>query len=287
MELSFNYGIRRYLISDNYFYIPLFIFSLIIFLKRKQRKNREKEISISPLNTRGGDNSAILQGLYDQCLSDDLYVQVNDSKVKQIIRKMLNIPANKPVIISTAVYLAAVLKTKYAPLILQQGGTQLIVSNFRGFMSKGVGTVVSAYLVALGSTTIVVSSIPLVLIALLYSSLHIDCNSFVDTLPMIQGSSQYIETVINDDAPIIVAPPHTSKLVYHEFDQTKVSSYTTMSCYVRDNCLGPETIKRRNHSKPSKFVPLEERTKTLEDLKFPLDDLDAIDVNSINYKQKT
>jgi hypothetical protein len=163
MEISFNYGIRRYLISDNYFYVPLFIFFFIVFLKQKQRRNREREIPISPLNARGGDNSVILQKLYDQCLSDGLYVQVNDSKVKQIIRRMLNIPANKPVIISASVYLLAILKNKYTPLILQSRGTKLIVSNFRGFMSKSVGTVLFAQLLALGSTQLILSSIPLVL----------------------------------------------------------------------------------------------------------------------------
>lgn len=286
MQLSFNYGLRRYFISDNYFYLLLFIFFLIVFLKQKQRRNVERKTPISDLNYRGGSNSEILQKLYDQCLSENLYVEVNDNRVKQIIRKMLNIQANKPVIISASVYLLAILKNRNIPLVLQHKGTELIIENFRGFMSKGLGTILFAKLLAIGSGPILVGSIPLILTAIIYSSLHVDCNSFVDTLPKISGDLQYIETPINDDAPIIVAP-HTSKILYHEFDETKASSLTSLSCYVRGNCLGPESIQRRSPSKSTRFVPLSQRTKTLSDLKeSSVNEIDEIDVNNVNYKQE-
>ena len=285
MEISFNYGMRRYIISDNYFYIPLLIFFLIVFLKQKQKRNRQIKTQISPSNVRGGDNSVALQKLYDQCLSGDSYVQVNNSKVKQIIRRMLGIQANKPIIISASVYLLAILKMKHAPLILQNGGTKLIISNFRGFVSKGVGTILFAKLLAVGSGPILIGSIPLILNMLIYSSLHVDCNSFVDTLPNIQGNFQYIETVTNDDAPIVVTPL-ISKTLYQEFDETKVSSFTSLSCYVRDNCLGPESIQRKSNLKTKKFIPLSKRTKTLNDLKCHIDEIDAIDINNVKYKQE-
>ena len=286
MEISLNYGARRYLISNNYFYVALFIFFFILFLKQKQKRNREREIKtpISPSNLRGGDNSVILQKLYNECLSDDLYVQVTNSKVKQIIRRMLNIGDDKPIIISASIYLLAILKSKHSPLILQSGGTKVIVSNFRGVMSRGAGTILLAKLLAVGSGSILIASIPLILSVLVYSHLHVDCNSFVDTLPKIQGSLQYIETVINDDAPIIIAP-HTGKLLYYEVDETKVSSFTSLSCYVRDNCLGPESIQRKSNLKTKRFVPLSKRTTTLKDLKSHINEMDAIDVNNVRYKQ--
>lgn len=283
MELSVNYGVRRYFINDNWFYFLLFIFSLIFFLKQKKKRNIERETMLS--NLRGGENSLILQKLYDQCLSDDFYVQVTDSKIKKIIRRMLNISGNKPIIISAPVYLLAILKKKSAPLILTSGGTKLIVSNFRGFMSKGIGTVLFAKLLAVGSGAIILSSMPLVLTVLLYANLHIDCGSFVDKLPTIEGDFQYIETIIDDNAPIIVAP-HTGKTLYHEFDETKVSSFRSLSCYLRDNCLGPEQVQRKSNLKPKRFVPLKERTKTLKDLKSHIDEMDAIDVNAVKLKQE-
>lgn len=279
MEISFNYGVRRYLISNNYIYFPLFIFFFIFFLKQKQKRNK------TSLNLRGGDNKLILQKFYDQCLSDDLYLQVTNSRVKQIIRRMLNIPANETIIISASVYLLAILKTKHAPLILQRGGTQLIVSNFRGFLSKGVGTILFAKLLAVGSGAIIIASLPLILTALVYSHLHVDCNSFVDTLPTIQGSLQYIETPINDDALIIVAPPK-SKPLYVEVDETKVSLSTSLKCYIRNNCLGPESIQKNNKLKTKRWVPLSQRTKTLKDVQSDIDKTDAIDVNSVKYKQE-
>jgi len=301
MEISLNYGTRRYFISDNWFYLLLFIFSFIVFLKQKQKRhkkqkfekkpNQDRKTLISPLKTRGGgNNSVILQKLYDKCLSDGLYVQVNDSRVKRIIRRMLNIAADKPVIISAPVYLLAILKNKSAPLILQSGGTQLIVSNVRGFISKGVGTILFAKLLAIGSGPLIVASFPLILTALIYSHSHINCNSFVNTLPKIEGSlhsSQYIETIVNDndDPPIIVAP-HTDKLLYHEFDETKVPLFSNLRCYVKDNCLGPKLIQRRTNLKTKRFVPLSERTKTLKDLKCHINEIDEIDVNDVEYKQE-
>ena len=283
MELSFNYGTRRYLISDNYFYLLLFIFFFMVFLK--QKRNRGKKTPISPLNFRGGNNSLILQKLYDQCLSDDLYVQVNNSKVKQIIRKMLKIQADKPVIISASVYLLAILKSNNVPLILQSGGTQLIISNFRGFISKGLGTIIFAKLGTLASGPIIIASLPLMLTMLIYANVHINCLSFVGNVPKFQGNLQYIETVIKKDAPIIVAP-HTSTPLYHELDETEISSFTSLKRYFRDNCLGPESVQGKNHLKTKRFVPLRERTKTLKDLKSDIDEIDAIDVNNVNYKQQ-
>lgn len=284
MEISFNYGLRRYLINDNYFYVPLFIFFLILFLK--QKRNRQRKKIISPSNVRGGDNSVVLQKLYDQCLKDDLYMQVSNTKVKQIIRRMLGLPANKPIIISASLYLLAILKTRHAPLILQKGGTRLIISNFQGFMSKGIGTILFAKLLALQSGAMLIGSIPLILTMLIYSNLHVDCKSFVDTLPTTHGNLQYIE-ITNDDAPIIVAPSiGETKTLYQEFDETKVSSITSLSCYVRDNCLGPESIRRESNFKTTRLIPLSERTKTLKDLKSDIDEVDIIDVNNVNYKQE-
>jgi len=90
---------------------------------------------------------------------------------------------------------------------------------------------------------------------------------------------QYIETIINNDAPIIVAP-HTSKLLYHEFDETNLLSFSSWSCYIRGNCLGPESIQRKSLLKSKRFVPLSERTKTLKDLKSP------INVDNVRYKEE-
>jgi hypothetical protein len=285
MEIALNYGVRRYFISNNYFYFLVFISAFIFFSKRKQKRNMERKTPISDLNYRGGSDPVILQKLYDQCLSDDLYVQVNDSRVKQIIRRMLNSPANEPIIISASVYLVAILKNKHASLILQRGGTRLIVENFRVFMTRSVGSVVFAQLLALGSGPIFATSIPLMLIALLYSHLNIDCNSFVDTLPKTTGGLQHIETIVNNDAPIIVAP-YSDKPIYYEFDETKASSFPSFSCYMKGNCLGPERIQRKGVSKTRRFIPLSERTKTLKDLNSHVEETNLIDVNSLEYKQK-
>lgn len=242
---------------------------------------------ISPLNSRGGDNSVSLQKLYDKCLSDGSYVEVNDTKVQQIIRKMLDIQPGKTIIISAPVYLLAILKNNYTPLILQKGGTRLIISNFRGFVSKGVGTVLFAKLLALGSGPLLVSSLPLILIAVIYSELHVDCTSFVSTLPNMDGNLQYLETPINEDARIIVAP-HTPKMLYHTLDEAEVSSIDSWRCYMKDNCLGPESIQRKgakSNLKDKRLIPLNERTKTLEDLKCNVGEIDEIAVNNVKYKE--
>lgn len=285
MEISLNYGMRRYFISDNYFYILIFIISYIIFLK--QKRNRKRKIPISPTKLRGGDNSVILQNLYDQCLSDGLYVQVNDPKVKQIIRKMLNVNGKKPLIISASVYLVAILKNRHVGLVLQKGGNKLILSNLRAFLEKAMGSVLFAKLLTLGAAggLIGIAIIPVVLQVLIYSSLHLDCNSFVDTLPKIQGSLQYIETVINEDAPVIVAP-HTNQMLYYEYEETQSSPFTSLSCYARGNCLGPPLIKRTKNFKTTRYIPLSQRTKTLKDLTGHIDEIDAIDVDHVKYKDK-
>jgi hypothetical protein len=201
---------------------------------------------------------------------------------------MLDIEPGKTIIISAPVYLLAILKKNYVPLILQSGGTQLIISNLRGFVSKGVGTVLFAKLLTLGSGAILLSSFPLILTALLYSNLHVDCNSFVSTLPNTNGNLQYIEAPMNEGAPIVVAP-HTSKTLYHAFDETEVSSVSSLSCYIKDNCVGPEPIQgksRKVNSKPKRFIPLSKRTKTLKDLQCHVDEIDEIDVNNVKYKQE-
>lgn len=290
MEISLNYGIRRYFISDNWFYFLLFLFSLYHFLreKRKKKKNMERQRRMSPGDSRGGDNSVVLQKLYDHCLSDNLYVEVNDNKIKQLIRKMLDIEPGKTIVISAPLYLLAILKKNSAPLVLERGGTRLIISNLHGFVSKGAGTILFAKLVALGSGPVFIAALPLILTAILYSGLHIDCNAFVSTLPSTDSSLQYLEAPINEDAKIIVSP-YTPKTLYHAVDETEVSSISSLKCYVNDNCLGPEPIRgnsRKINLQRKKFIPLNERTKTLKDLKYPIEEIDAIDVNNVKYKQE-
>lgn len=263
---------------------------------------------ISPSNVRGGDNSIVLQKLYDQCLKNQGYVQVNDDRVKKIIRKMLGITiqANKPIIVSTSVYFLAILKTRHAPLILQKGGTKLIIQNFPGFMSRGVGSLaLGAVMGSIGIplTVLVPSLIPLVLIGVIYANLHINCKSFVDPLPTIEGNLQYIGRVANDnDPPIIVAPTKNKpEIVYQKFDESEISSFTSLRCYVEQNCLGSEPIQRKSsfyrkspfkanigtQTKNKKYVPLSQRTKTLKDLPpyTHIDAVDAIDVENIKFKE--
>ena len=62
MEIGFNYGRRRYIINDNWFYFLLFICSLIVFLKRKQKMrklNMVRENPVSPLRHRGGEDTSL------------------------------------------------------------------------------------------------------------------------------------------------------------------------------------------------------------------------------------
>jgi hypothetical protein len=291
MELSFNYGTRRYFISDNWFYLLLFLFSLFVFLKQKKKNKTDIEgpEPISSLKVRGGDNSVTLQEFANQCLSDGSYLEVSDNKIKQIIRKMLNIEPGTTVIISTPIYLLALLKNNYAPLVLQRGGTKVIISNLRGFVSKGLGTILAAKLLALGSNAIIPYALPLILTALLYSGLHFDCNSYVSKLPTIDGNLPYIEAPIHKDDKVIVElepNPNTRKILYHAFDENKVSSIDKLKCYLKSNCLGPEPRQRRHHFKPKRFIPLSERTKTLKDLKSPINERDEIDINNVNFKSR-
>jgi hypothetical protein len=288
MQIVLNHGARRYFISDNYFYLLGFTFSLIFFLRKKQKQKRNMEggTPTSGLNCRGGDNSVALQKLTDKCFSGDSYVEVNNSRVRQIVRIMLNIPADKPIIISVAVFLLAILKNRHVVLTLQNGAIQFIISNIPGIATKAfVGGLLGNFLVMGLSAEIVLNSVPLLLVVLAFSHSNIGCNSFVDTLPEDIRGLQYIETINKNDAPVIVAP-HISKPLYHKFDETEVSLRTSLNCYIRGNCLGPEPVKRKGISEAKRFVPLSERTKTIKDLKYPADETDIIDINSVKYRQK-
>ena len=134
----------------------------------------------------------------------------------------------------------------------------------------------------------------LLLTALVFSHLHVNCNSFISTLPFVDSNLQYIETNVDkrEEAKIIIATytdePDRPKPLYHAFDETEVSSINNFNGYVRRDCLGSELIQRLNSKKDfksKKFVPLSQRTKTLEDLKSPVNEIDDIDVNNIRYKQ--
>ena len=57
---------------------------------------------------------------------------------------------------------------------------------------------------------------------------------------------------------------------------------------MRDNCLGPDSIAKNNRKLPlksKKFIPLSERTKTLQDLQGSVNEIDEMDVNNVKYKQ--
>ena len=243
----------------------------------------------------GADNSIALQRLYDQCLSHDLYVEVIDKRVATIIRKMLKVAANQPVLVSAPVYLLAILKSQHVPLVLQTGGNQLIISNFKKFMGKSFLSLLSGALVGVSPGLTAVGAASLLINAVLYAWLKVNCHVFVQPLPPINIQFQYIETMSNQEAPVIVTPAITNpKPLYHKFEDEQIS-YNSLTCsakdymkqFVKKNDLGPDSIEpktRQRHFKKSKFVPLSQRTKTLRDLHSPINEVDEIDVNSVNYK---
>ena len=178
----------------------------------------------------------------------------------------------------------ALLKKNSVPLVLQHKGLKLIIHNFRAFISKAAGASLAAKLIVVGAGPMVVASFPVVLTLLVYAHLHINCHALVSTLPNIDGKFQYIEAPSNDEAKIIVAP-HTPKLLFQEFDETEVSSIDSWRCYFNDNCPGP--LQRKSTKlklKPKKYIPLSQRTKTFKDLRGPVNEIDEIDVNNVNYK---
>lgn len=60
---------------------------------------------------------------------------------------------------------------------------------------------------------------------------------------------KYVKTPIEEDETIIITPETNygrNKQLFLELDENEASSFTDFTCYVRGNCLGPE-------SKPSKL----------------------------------
>ena len=84
--------------------------------------------------------------------------------------------------------------------------------------------------------------------------------------------------------------------LYQEFDENRLSSSTTMNCYMKDNCLEPESIQNpkliqelkssqgKSSLKPSIHVPLSKRTKTWDDLESQINKEYAIDVHNVRYR---
>ena len=291
MLFSFNNGVRKYVLNDNWIFSLLFIFSLIFFLKQKKNRKRKKNPvpALNPaLNTRGGDNSIVLKRFQDQCLSGDSYLQVKDKKIQQIVKKMLKITTNKPIVICSFTYMLAILKSQSKDVTLVFGPTTVIIQNLPKFVLKSVGSILAGYLSATFSWTLVLGASPLLLLAFYYGSVHINCHAFVDTLPKLpkdEGNFQYIETTIVEDSPIIIAPSlHTPKLLYQAVDETDSSLYNNVNCFIQNNCLGPEPIKRRPRIKDKRLIPLSERTKTLADVKTPIDEVHEITLENIKLK---
>ena len=302
-EISLNYGNRKYFISYNWIYSLLIIFSLIISLRQKYKRSirKNKNTSISPVNVRGGDNAVILQRLYDQCLSEGLYVKVTDKKIMAIIRKMLGVTTNEPVLVSVPVFLLAILKSRNTALVLERGGSKLILHQAHTFLQKSLGSIVFGHMVGLATPMVIATATPTLLVFLLYLALKVNCNSFVETLPMINDELQYVDTKINEAAPIIVTP-NKSKMLYHKFETEQQSSltnqitcsvtdytkmYNKINNYIKPYCLGPDAIEppsRRRHFKTTRFVPLHKRTKTLRDLQSTINEIDEIDINNVDRK---
>ena len=295
-ELSLNFGARKYFISYNWIYSLLIIFSFILALKQKQKRNRVKNTPIS--NVRGGDNAVILQKLYDQCLNENLYAQVTDKKVIKIIRKMLKIKTNEPVLVSVPVFLLAILKSRNTALVLERGGNKLILNQARTALKKTLGSIVLGHVAGLATPMLIATATPVILIFLLSIALRVNCNSFVEILPMINDELQYIDAKSHEDAPVIVTPAK-SKMLYHKFEKEQQSSltdqitcsvtdytkeYNKINKYIKPYCLGPDAIEpasRRRQFKDTRFIPLHKRTKTLRDLQSPINEVDDIDIKNV------
>lgn len=287
MEISLNYGCTRYFINENWLCVLSVVITVAVCLRRRQKRKMKKKLE--DLAMRGGDNSKVLQKLYDKCLSEDTYVQVKDNKVKEIIRKMLNSPANQPLLISAPVYFLALLKNNaMRSLVLQKGGNKLIVENTPRVLGKVLSSVLfTSSVMSMASATLLIAltATPFLAIAMFYAHLNINCHFFVDSLPKIEGNLQYVEQIADKNAPIIISS-YKNKLLYQEFDETKLSSSQNLQCFMRKNCLGTESIQIKENSKNKVYIPLKERTKTLSDLKSPIDEMHEIDIKKVKYKQE-
>ena len=60
--------------------------------------------------------------------------------------------------------------------------------------------------------------------------------------------------------------------MYYPVDKTKdlVSVPTSLKCYIKKNCLGSEFTQKKPILKGKKLIPLSQRTKTLRDIKSPI-----------------
>ena len=214
---------------------------------------------------------------------------------------MLRITTNEPVLVSVPVFLLAILKSRNTALVLERGGNKLILHQARTFLQKSVGSIILGQVVGLATPIVIATATPVLLIFLLSLALRVNCNSFLEILPMINSDLQYVETKVNEEAPVIVAPAK-SKMLYHKFEKEQqnsltdqitcsVTDYTKMynkiNNYIKPYCLGPDVIEpenRRQHFKTTKFIPLHKRTKTLRDLQLTINEVDEIDINNVDLK---
>lgn len=99
-------------------------------------------------------------------------------------------------------------KSQGTPLVLQKGGTALIVLNAKRFTLKAIVSIATDHLAALGGPMLIGAACPLITLASIYAHLHIDCNSYVETLPSLPSLEspiekvQYVEIPDKNDAPV-------------------------------------------------------------------------------------
>ena len=316
VQVIWRQGKRIYYIHELYFDFLAFLLSILItifveklirsLVKRKNRKNNH-----FPPICRGGsdedENSlAVFEKMVGQCLlTNKIYYKIIDPKLERIILHLLDLdsPLKNPIVINLPLLYEAFLRRNPKKVILQTNLLSVFVDNansflFRkalvGFFAPMIRVVALIYPNTAFSKTILQAGSPLAILILVYLNSYINCNGSFDSVESTkieQKNIQYLEVdSTKKNAPIVI-DNEIDQPLYEIIDESEVSSITKIKCYFKQNCLGPlASGENKNKSnkvgkKWKRFIPLRQRTKTLEDIKNSLlQDTDFIEFTDKNFE---
>jgi hypothetical protein len=257
------------------FLIPVF---LGVFLRRIRKSNETKKV----LKPKGG-------AFIDDCVDPNFSYELMDNQLVIIIKRMLNLkPSAGPVIITPSVLFMGYYGSRELFNQLNLLGVTFLIENSRDFIAKiGIGVISGSILIftPIGVTSLLVSVLVTTILLDLSRGLYpVECDNILRKLDTVQISKNLRVSYLDPTplkSPKIFLKGNEGIDLYFSNDQDSSSCSSEVAIIPSQKST---TTEIRVRTKPAidrgcnkRYVPLNERTKTLADLKFD---------DSTNIRQK-
>ena len=271
-----------YFVNDAWLFVFSFLIGNLVILilkscwdtrKKKSSVPDDKRLKGKLFSCRGGGGDLDVRKLIEKCLKEEGIYEVKPAYLKNILKHMLGVKSKKSLITNVSVLVTGLIASQMPSMAVrtfQFNQLQVMITN--KIMAKvwvGLGLAASAgttgILVFLQAPAIVLAPITAGMIGVFIGANailnRIDCDEFFYKLPKLNPTTSFVERIAENKGKVFIQTSPEQNLFLPDPRSTNQVTIAMLDSKYKLMCPAEVTVTSRD-----KYVPLSERTKTLQDI---------------------